>query len=105
MKEFLLNEKSLDGQFDSMEAFYRTLPVMSRNLKMLRENQVILQKHSSLYQHKITKDISLFDLQNKKGNVDPTQRDKLNMWKRQIASLMRTPPFWDNDSPVCPCVS
>ena len=46
MKEFLLNEKSLDGQFDSMEAFYRTLPVMSRNLKMLRENQVILmQKH------------------------------------------------------------
>lgn len=98
MKEILLNEKSLDGQFENMEDFYQTLPVMSRNLKMLRENQVILQKHSSLYQHKITKDISLFDLQNKKGNVDPTQRDKLNMWKRQIASLMRTPPFWDNDS-------
>lgn len=98
MKEFLLNEKSLDGQFDSMEAFYKTLPVMSRNLKMLKDNQVILQKHSSLYQHKITKDVSLFDLQNKKGNVDPTQRDRLNMWKRQIASLMRTPPFWDDDS-------
>lgn len=98
MKEILLNEKSLDGQFENMEDFYQTLPVMSRNLKMLRDNQVILQKHSSLYQHKITKNISLFDLQNKKGNVDPTQRDKLNMWKRQIASLMRTPPFWDNDS-------
>ena len=86
MKEILLNEKSLDGQFENMEDFYQTLPVMSRNLKMLRDNQVILQKHSSLYQHKITKNISLFDLQNKKGNVDPTKRDKLNMWKRQIES-------------------
>ena len=49
MKEILLNEKSLDGQFENMEDFYQTLPVMSRNLKMLRDNQVILQKHSSLY--------------------------------------------------------
>lgn len=35
MRELLLNEKSLDGQFESMEAFYETLPVMSRNLKIL----------------------------------------------------------------------
>lgn len=95
MKEFLLNEKSLDGQFDSVDEFYDTLPEMSHNLKILKSNDVALQKHSSLYRRKITKDISLFDLQNKKGHVAPAQRDKLNMWKRQISALMSTPPFWD----------
>lgn len=101
MKEILLNEKSLDGQFENMEAFYKTLPVMSRNLKILRENNVILQKHSSLYQSMITKELSLFDLQNRRGKIEPSQRDKLNMWKRQLSSLMNTPPFWDGEASDC----
>ena len=98
MKEILLNEKSLDGQFENMEDFYQTLPVMSRNLKILRENNVVLQKHSTLYQRKITKEIPLMDLQNDKGLIDPTQRDKVKMWKRQLSALMSTPPFWDCES-------
>lgn len=95
MREILLNEKSLDGQFENMEDFYQTLPVMSRNLKILRENNVVLQKHSTLYQRKITKEIPLMDLQNYKGLIEPTQRDKVKMWKRQLSALMSTPPFWD----------
>lgn len=74
MREILLNEKSLDGQFENMEDFYQTLPVMSRNLKILRENNVVLQKHSTLYQCKITKEIPLMDLQNRKGLVESVQR-------------------------------
>lgn len=97
MKEILLNEKSLDGQFENMEDFYKTLPVMSRNLKILRENSVVLQKHSTLYQQKITKDISLIDLQNQKGFIEPTQRDQVKMWKRQMSALINTPPFWDGE--------
>lgn len=95
MRELLLNEKSLDGQFESMEAFYETLPVMSRNLKILQHSDMILQKHSSLYKRKITPDFTLFDLQNKSGKVAPDQRDKVIFWKRQLSSLMRQPPFWD----------
>lgn len=97
MKEILLNEQSLDGQFESIQDFYETLPEMSRNLKIVKDCGVILQKHSSLFRRKITKDMTLFDLQNKKGNVDPRQRDKLIMWKRQLSALMSTPPFWDEN--------
>lgn len=95
MKELLLNEKSLDGQFGSMDEFYKTLPVMGQNLRILKNNDVVLQKHSTLYQQKITGEITLYDLQNRKGKVEPTQRDKLILWKRQLSSLMNTPPFWD----------
>lgn len=98
MIEFLLNEKSLDGQFESMQAFYETLPVMSRNLKILQSNDIILQKHSSLYQRRVTTDFTLYDLQNRSGKVAPDQRDKVIYWKRQLSSLMSEPPFWDAES-------
>ena len=64
MKELLLNEKSLDGQFGSLEEFYDTLPEMSRNLKLLKETDVILQKHTSIYQKKISGNVTLYDLSN-----------------------------------------
>lgn len=98
MKELLLNEKSLEGQFETLEEFYATLPEMSRNLKILKENDVILQKHNSLYQRKISGDITLYDLSNKKGNVAPEQRANMTQWKRQLSSLMCTPPFWNDES-------
>lgn len=98
MRELLLNEKSLDGQFESMEAFYKTLPVMSRNLRILQGNDMILQKHSSLYQQKVTADFTLYDLQNRSGKVAPDQRDKVILWKRQLSSLMNQPPFWDAET-------
>lgn len=95
MKELLLNEKSLDGQFGSLEEFYDTLPEMSRNLKLLKETDVILQKHTSIYQKKISGNVTLYDLSNKKGNVAPEYRAKMTQWKRQLSDLMCTPPFWD----------
>ena len=89
MRELLLNEKSLDGQFESMEAFYETLPVMSRNLKILQHSDMILQKHSSLYKRKITPDFTLFDLQNKSGKVAPDQRDKVIFFFFFLSSIVR----------------
>ena len=51
--EILLNEKSLEGQFPDLDSFYETLPVMSKNLKILRTLEIPLLKHSSLYSRKI----------------------------------------------------
>ena len=73
--EILLNEKSLDGQFDSLEAFFKTLPEMSRNMKILKERNLILYKHSSLYARTVTNELSLMDLQNSKGNILPEYRE------------------------------
>lgn len=96
MKELLLNEKSLDGQFGSLEEFYDTLPEMSRNLKVLKETDVILQKHTSIYQQKISGNVTLYDLSNKKGNVAPEYRAKMTQWKRQLSNLMCM-PFWNEE--------
>lgn len=96
--ELLLNEKSLDGQFKELEDFYQVLPDMSRNLKILRQKQVSLLKHSALYSRKITQDMTILDLQNRKGNVSPLHRDKVKKWKRELSSLIMEPPFWDMES-------
>ena len=93
----LLNEKSLDGQFASLEEFYKTLPEMSKNLKILQELNIRLYKHSSLYSRKITSSMSLFDLQNIKGNVNPLYRDQIRKWKSELASLTNVPPFWNEE--------
>lgn len=95
--ELLLNEKSLDGQFKDLEDFFKTLPEMSRNLKILRELNILLYKHSSLYTRKITSSMSLLDLQNNKGNISPSFRDQVRKWKSELASLTNVPPFWNEE--------
>ncbi len=96
--ELLLNEKSLAGQFRDQDDFYQILPVMSRNLEILRQHRVSLLKHSSLYARKITRDMTILDLQNRKGKVNPLQRDKVKRWKRELSFLVMDPPFWDAES-------
>lgn len=93
--ELLLNEKSLDGQFARVEEFYKTLPEMSRNLKALKRLGIPLLKHSTLYQRKITAEMTLFDLKNGKDNVAPQYRDQVRQWKRELSALVMNPPFWD----------
>lgn len=82
--EILLNEKSLDGQFDSLETFFKTLPEMSRNMKILKEKNLLLYKHSSLYSRNVTKEMTLMELQNSRGNIIPVYRDEIRKWKRFI---------------------
>lgn len=98
--ELLLNEKSLDGQFTDLAAFYESLPVMSRNLRILRESGVSLCKHSSLYKRKITGDTTILDLQNRGGRIAPGYRDQVRRWKRELSALVKIPPFWDTQDLV-----
>lgn len=99
--ELLLNEKSLDGQFRDQDDFYQTLPVMSRNLGVLRKCGISLLKHSSLYDRRITKDMSVLELRNRTGKVNPIYRDQVKKWKRELSCLAMEPPFWDTDFPEC----
>lgn len=99
--ELILNEKSLDGQFKDIEEFFKTLPEMSRNLKILRELNILLYKHSSLYMRKITSNMSLLDLQNSKGNISPSYRDQVRKWKSELAALTNVPPFWNEERLEC----
>ncbi len=99
--ELLLNEKSLDGQFQDQDDFYKTLPAMSRNLGALRKWKVSLLKHSSLYDRRITKDMTLLDLQNRRGKVNPIYRDQVKKWKRELSCLIAEPPFWDGGLSEC----
>ena len=96
--ELLLNEKSLDGQFQDQDDFYQVLPVMSKNLGALRKLKISLLKHSSLYDRRITKDMTIMDLQNSKGKVNPIYQDQVKKWKRELSSLIMEPPFWDSGS-------
>lgn len=91
----LLNEKSLEGQFESLDAFLDTLPVMNRNFKVLQEQEIELQKHSMFFQCHITKEYTLLDLRNNKGIVKPQERDKVKQWKRLLCSLANDPPYWN----------
>lgn len=93
--EILLNEKSLNGQFHNLDEFCDTLPEMSINLKILDEMCVTILKHSSLYECKITEDLTIRDLQNNKGMVLPQDRDKVRRWKSLLFSVTNAPPFWD----------
>lgn len=95
--ELLLNEKSLDGQFSSLDEFYKSLPEMSRNLKILKREGIALLKHSTLYQRKITDDMTIFDLQNSKDKVAPIYRDQVRQWKRELSALTMSPPYWDSE--------
>lgn len=94
----ILNEKSLDGQFESVDEFCKTLPVMSRNLEAIRQAKLVLMKHSSLYQRRITRSVTLLDMRNKGNALAPRARDYMRQWKRELSFLMDDPPFWDIDT-------
>lgn len=101
MRELLLNENSLDGQFQSINDFYNTLPEMSENLQILSRCGIGLLKHSSLYSRKITKELTLYDLANRRDKIAPLHRDKVLRWKRRLFQLITAPPFWDSESGEC----
>ncbi len=74
---------------------------MSRNMKILKERNLILYKHSSLYARTVTNELSLMGMQNSKGNILPEYRDVLRKWKRDLSMLTTSPPFWDTESQKC----
>lgn len=88
MNKIYLNELSLEGQFREVDDFLdAALPVM-KCLKFVTEKNMQINKHSTFYSQKITKDKTWNDLRGMRG-------DKVRRMKSLLLSTTDTPPYWD----------
>ena len=93
--EILLNELSLEGQYESVENFVSSaLTPMLKVLKELTSYGQLLLKKEDLYKSKITTKKTLIDLIKTPLSV---QRDEMSRLKSAIMKLTQT-PFWENST-------
>ena len=63
--DFLLNELSLQGQFDSMDSFLKSLPCTVKCIELIHQNaNMPIYKTEDFYKCSITQDMKLCDLKN-----------------------------------------
>ena len=62
--EFLLNEKSLEGQFDSITSFLMSIKPVIKNIELIHKSNMPIYKTTDFYNCKITKNKKLCDLKN-----------------------------------------
>ena len=53
--EFLLNEKSLEGQFDSITSFLMSIKPVIKNIELIHKSNMPIYKTTDFYNCKITK--------------------------------------------------
>ena len=89
--EFLLNEKSLCGQFDNVNSFLLTLSPVIKCIELLHVNDIPIYKTVNFYENKITSNDRLCDLK-KYELTEELLRLKLSL-DREIYEK----PQWDYD--------
>lgn len=89
--EFLLNEKSLCGQFDNVNSFLLTLSPVIKCIELLHVNDIPIYKTVNFYESKITSNDRLCDLK-KYELTEELLRLKLSL-DREIYEK----PQWDYD--------
>lgn len=88
--ELILNEFSLNGQFDSEEEFAGyIIDILIPVLKIIEEKRIPLLRKSTMYNCQVTKEQQLQDLL-KRAN-DPV----LGVLKKYISNLAFCEPYWD----------
>ncbi|MWC30773.1 MAG6450 family protein [Paenibacillus sp. MMS18-CY102] len=89
--EVVLNELSLDGQFDSLELFLTTLRSTIKLQKILEIANAPLLRHHELYQRQVTSQLSLFQVL-----TDNSMRtsSEVRSFKILLQKLMYEEPFW-----------
>lgn len=90
---YILNEFSLDGQFEDTEYFIEslyenTLPV----LKKLDEKQIRLLKSYNIYTSKVTENKSFQDI------LQDRSYSEIRDIKRLLVQLLLDDPYWDDES-------
>lgn len=91
--EYVLNEFSIDEQFDDVDDFLDslqgvTLPV----LKKLHEKDINLLKSNDIYSCKVTKDKTFYEM------LQSRNYPEINRIKSLLAQLFLDNPYWDYDS-------
>lgn len=88
--ELILNEFSLNGQFDSEEEFaYYIIDILIPVLKVIEEKRIPLLRKSTMYNCQVTKEQQLQDFL-KRAN-DPV----ISVLKKYISNLAFCEPYWD----------
>lgn len=88
--EILINELSLNGQFDTEDKFLDNLQDILRIFKLIEISDFTLLKNSMLFDVKITSNYKMVELLTLKT-------DKIRKLKSFIVKLSHNPPFWDSD--------
>lgn len=87
---FILNEKSLHGQFGSVDEFLKSLGANLQCFRLVRsQDEGEIRKITDLYKCKITEESSLGDLK------QYPRSDELSRFRIALDKEMRTEPYWD----------
>lgn len=87
---FILNEKSLHGQFESIDEFMKSLEANLQCFRLVRSQaEGEIRKIADFYKCKITKELSLGDLK------QYPRTDELRRFRIALDKEMRTQPYWD----------
>ena len=88
--DFILNEKSLHGQFESTDDFLKSLDANLKCFNLVRSQEDgEIRKIADFYKCKITKKISLGDLK------QYPRSDELSRLRIALDKEIRTEPYWD----------
>lgn len=90
--EFLINELSLDGQFESNNEFAESIRDFIRIIKIAEEQSIIISKKFDLYSRKVTANESLSDLFRTRGTKE---NDHYRRMKSILLKNSYNPPFWE----------
>ncbi len=88
--DFILNEKSLNGQFESINSFLESLSSNTKCFALIRQNhENNITKISDFYKCNITPNKKILDLK-----TEPCS-DKLMRFQMQLDQEIQTVPYWD----------
>lgn len=92
MNEIILNEKSLCGQYTSMDEFYRSiLPFLANVQYFVEDASWEVLKKSDLFQSRVTERECFFRIRGDRS-------DAARKIKGLLCRLSDEPPYWDMDS-------
>lgn len=89
--ELIINELSLDGQFESIPSFMDNLHSIIRVQKLILATDSKFLRHSNLYERKVTPNLKLYEILT--DNSVKTM-GQIRVFKKLLRDLMYDPPFW-----------
>lgn len=90
--ELILNDFSLDGQFEGVEDFTDYIRnILAPLLDVIIDNEIVFLKKSDFYRAAVTADLSLHDL------MMMANEPAVSLLKQYIVNLGYCEPYWDTD--------
>ncbi len=90
--ELILNDFSLDGQFDGVEDFVNYIrDILAPLLDIIIENEIVFLKKSDFYGAAVTAELSLYDI------MMMANEPAISLLKQYIVRLGYCEPYWDTD--------